>query len=76
MAVGAGLWVSKPWYATEGSRWGDTEGSWDGFPRALKPLTSRFLGAKMELQIEVLHHVTQLIIIRIFPKLQGRRGSE
>lgn len=43
-----------------------------GSPRALRPLTCRFLGAKVELQVEVLHHVAQLIIVRVFPKLQGR----
>ena len=43
-----------------------------GSPRALRPLTSRFLGAKVELQVEVLHHVAQLIIVRVFPELRGR----
>lgn len=35
------------------------------------PLTRRFLGAEVELQVEVFHHVTQLVIVRVFPKLQA-----
>lgn len=49
----------------------------EGSPRALRPLTSRFLGAKMELQIKIFHHVAQLVIVGIFPELQsGRVGGE
>lgn len=33
-------------------------------------LTWRFLGAEVELQIQVFYHVTQLVIVRVFPKLQ------
>lgn len=50
---------------------------WDGFwtsPRTIRPLTSRFLGAKVKLQVEVFHHVTQFIIVRVLPKLRGREG--
>lgn len=34
------------------------------------PLTRRLLGAEVELQVQVFHHVTQLVIVRVFPKLQ------
>lgn len=33
-------------------------------------LTRRFLGAEVELQVQVFYHVTQLVIVRVFPKLQ------
>lgn len=48
---------------------------YEGSPRALRLLTSRFLGAKVEFQIEVFHHVAQLVIVGIFPQLQGRGGG-
>lgn len=43
-----------------------------GSPRPLGPLTGSFLGAKVELQVEVFHHVAQLIIVRVLPELRGR----
>lgn len=72
MAVRADLGGSKPWDATEVVG-GLPQRTWYlGSPRALRPLTSRFLGAKVELQVEVLHHVAQLIIVRVLPELRGR----
>lgn len=45
------------------------------WPRAIRSLTRRFLGAEVELQVQVFHHVTQLIIVRVLPKLQGIMGN-
>lgn len=36
-----------------------------------RSLTWRFLGAKVKLQVQVFHHVTQLVIVRVFSKLQA-----
>lgn len=44
-------------------------------PRAIGPLTRRFLGTEVEFQVEVFHHVTQLVIVRVLPKLQGSMGN-
>lgn len=33
-------------------------------------------GAKVELQVEVFHHVAQLIVVGVLPELRGRGGSE
>lgn len=46
-------------------------GSYEAAGSMAPPLTRRFLGAEVELQVEVFHHVTQLVIVRVFPKLQA-----
>ena len=46
-------------------------GSYEAAGSMARPLTWRFLGAEVELQVEVFHHVTQLVIVRVFPKLQA-----
>lgn len=44
-------------------------------PTALRTLTSRLLCAEVQLQVEVLHHVTQLVIVGVLPELQERADS-